>query len=414
MTMPVAKLFSRPRILLVASICFLVCAAPRAAETGALFNVPAGVQTRWASMENPDGQKGRGATANFGRKGAACKPMEAGESLIMAHGAGAAIVRRMWVTIPDRSPELMRGMVIKMYWDGESKPAVEAPLGDFFCQPLAKPVVFENAWFDNPEGRSFNCRIPMPFRHGFKIIVTNESPKKCEMFFYDVEYTLGDKLDSSTCYFHAHYRRENPTTLRRDFEILPRTAGRGRFLGCNMGINADTEKYGYSWWGEGEVKMYIDGDTGNPTLSGTGSEDYIATGWGEGQYSHLWHGCTVADAAQQHYAFYRLQGPDPVYFARDIRVTIQQIGCPDRNELIKHMKKTGLASLVRAGDGSHMMTLEGLEKGEPLSAFEREDDWCATAYFYLGTPTDKLPPIEPYAARVKGLVPDKPAPAAGK
>jgi hypothetical protein len=205
-----------------------------------MFSVPTGVQTRWASMENPDAKKGGGGMVGFGRKGSACKPMAAGESLVMAHGDGAGIVRRLWVTIPDRVPELMRGMVIRMYWDGESKPAVEAPLGDFFCQPLAKPVAFENAWFDNPEGRSFNCRIPMPFRKGFKIIVANESPKRCEMFFYDVEYTLGDKLDANTCYFHAHYRRENPTTLRKDFEILPRIKGRGRFLGCSLGVIADT------------------------------------------------------------------------------------------------------------------------------------------------------------------------------
>ena len=121
-------------------------------------------------------------------------------------------------------------------------------------------------------------------------------------------YTLGDKLDASTCYFHAHYRRENPTTLRKDFEILPRIKGRGRFLGCSLGVIADTEKYGKSWWGEGEVKMYIDGDTDHPTISGTGTEDYIATGWGQGQYSHLWHGCPFADGEGYRYGFYRLHG----------------------------------------------------------------------------------------------------------
>ena len=388
-------------------LTLLACAASNMAATDALFNVPTGVQTRWASMENPDAKKGGGGVVGFGRKGSACKPMEAGESLVMAHGDGAGIVRRMWVTIPDRIPELMRGMVIRMYWDGEGKPAVEAPLGDFFCQPLAKPVVFENAWFDNPEGRSFNCRIPMPFRKGFKIIVTNESPRKCEMFFYDVEYTLSDKLEANTCYFHAHYRRENPTTLRRDFEILPQVKGRGRFLGCSLGVIADTEKYGKSWWGEGEVKMYIDGDTDHPTVSGTGTEDYIATGWGQGQYSHLWHGCPFADGEGYRYCFYRLHGPDPVYFAKDIRVTIQQIGCPDRNALIQHMKKSGHTSLLRIGDGTQKMTLEGLEKGEPLSTFEREDDWCATAYFYMDKAADELPAIEPYAARVRGLLPGK-------
>src|ERR1039457_3190933 len=121
-------------VLLVALMRLPVCSASNAAETDTMFSVPIGVQTRWASMENPDSKKGGGGMVGFGRKGSACKLMEAGESLVMAHGDGAGIVRRMWVTIPDRIPELMRGMIIRMYWDGESKPAVEAPLGDFFCQ----------------------------------------------------------------------------------------------------------------------------------------------------------------------------------------------------------------------------------------------------------------------------------------
>ena len=100
---------------LVLLLTLLVCAASNVAETDTLFNVPTGVQTRWASMENPDAKKGGGGLVGFGRKGSACKPMEAGESLVMAHGDGTGIVRRMWVTIPDRIPELMRGMVIRMY-----------------------------------------------------------------------------------------------------------------------------------------------------------------------------------------------------------------------------------------------------------------------------------------------------------
>jgi hypothetical protein len=370
-----------------------------------MFNVPTGIQTRWTDMENPDAVKGGGATVNFGRKGSPCRPLDAGESCVMAHADGIGVVRRIWITIPDRSPAFLRGMVIRMYWDGEEKPAVEAPLGDFFCQPLGEAVRFENAWFDNPEGRSFNCRIPMPFRTGFKMTMTNESPNKCEMFFYDVSFTLGDRLDSDTCYFHAHYRRENPTTLREDFEILPRVEGRGRFLGCCQGVVADTEENGRFWWGEGEVKMYIDGDTDYPTISGTGTEDYIATGWGQGCYSHLWHGCPLADDTNMRYGFYRLHGPDPVYFATDIRVTIMQLGCPDAEPFIKYLKETG-KQFVKAGDGTEVMTGESLENGQPIAMFERRDDWCATAYFYLDSPTNSLPAMEPYEARVKGLLPN--------
>ena len=105
-----------------------------------MFNVPKGVQTRWADMENPDAKKGEAAKAFFGRKGSACRPLAAGESLVMAHSEGTGVVRRMWITIPDRSPECLRGMVIRMYWDGKEKPAVEVPLGDFFCHPHGEAV----------------------------------------------------------------------------------------------------------------------------------------------------------------------------------------------------------------------------------------------------------------------------------
>src|SRR5688572_18216635 len=133
-----------------------------------------------------------------------------------------------------------------MFWGGEEKRAVEAPLGDFFAQSLGKPTAFETEWFDNPEGRCFNCSIARPFRNGFKITVANESPIDLLLFFYDVNFTLGDEHGPNVGYFHAHYRRENPTTLRRDFEILPRVAGRGRYLGCTLGVIADKALYGNS------------------------------------------------------------------------------------------------------------------------------------------------------------------------
>lgn len=372
-------------------------------ETSPLFSLPRQVQTRWASAENYEALPGAAAAANCGRKGSPSRPLAAGESFVMAQATGMGTVRRLWITIDDRSPALLRGLVLRMYWDGEDKPAVEAPLGDFCCQALGRTAVFENAWFDNPEGRSFNCRIPMPFRSGFRITITNESPKDLAMFFYDVNFTVGDEHGPDIGYFHAHYRRENPTTLRRDFEILPTVHGRGRFLGCTLGAIADMARYGASWWGEGEVKMYLDGDTALPTLSGTGTEDYIATGWGQGQYAHLWHGCLTADHARMQYSFYRLHGPDPVYFYQAIRVTIQQIGCYGRQGMVEHMQQAGITELVATGDGNGRLTEADVEKGAEYGLFEREDDWCATAYFYLDRPTNNLPPIAPYAERVADL-----------
>ncbi|MDQ2841772.1 MAG: DUF2961 domain-containing protein [Acidobacteriota bacterium] len=114
-----------------------------------------------------------------------------------------------------------------MFWDGSAKPAVSAPLGDFFSFGLGEMAAFESTLFSSPEGRSFNCYIPMPFKSGMKIVVTNESGKDLAMLFYDVDYTLGDVFDSTTLYFHAYYHHENPTKMQQDFEILPLVKGRG-------------------------------------------------------------------------------------------------------------------------------------------------------------------------------------------
>lgn len=368
-------------------------------DAHSLYDLPHGVVTRWASMENPDGAPGAGGGRPHTRKGSACRPLAAGERFVMAHAEGVGVVRRIWVTISERTPELLRGIVIRAWWDGADEPAIEAPLADLFCQPLGLCVPFENAWFDNPEGRSFNMRIPMPFRSGFRMEAENQTGVDLAMFFYDVNFTLGDPLPDTAGYLHAHWRRENPTVLRQDFMILPTVHGRGRFLGCCLGVNADTATYGRSWWGEGEVKIYLDGDSELPTLVGTGTEDYIATGWGQGQYAHHWHGCHYADHDAMRYGFYRLHGPDPVWFDSACRVTIQQIGCPDRDDLMKHLRASGVPGFLWAGDSDRMMTLDGLERGEPLSIFERTDDWSACAWFYLDRPTNGLPPLAPLEQR---------------
>ena len=180
-------------------------------------------------------------------------------------------VRRFWVTINDRTPEMLRGIRLDMFWDGADKPAVSAPIGDFFGHGLGRMATFQNALFASPEGRSFNCYIPMPFKTGMKVAVTNETQSNLAMFFFDIDCTLGDKLPENTAYFHAHFRRENPTQLQKDYEILPKVAGRGRYLGANIGVIPNTGRWSCAWWGEGEVKIYLDGDTDLPTLCGTGT-----------------------------------------------------------------------------------------------------------------------------------------------
>lgn len=365
-------------------------------DAQALHEMPRGVETRWASPENPTGAKGAGGRAGGGRKGAPTIAIRAGASAVLAEARGTSgTVRRIWMTFGDRSPRMLRSLRVDMYWDGAATPAVSAPLGDFFGVGLGRTAAFESALFSNPEGRSFVSVVPMPFRTGMRIVLTNESSDDLPELFYDVDYTVGDRHAEGTLYFHAHWRREQPTRLRRDYEILTRVAGRGRYLGANIGVAVNAQEYFTTWWGEGEVKIYLDGDDALATLVGTGTEDYVGTAWGQGAYAHLYQGSPIADERAMQWAFYRYHVPDPVWFHQDVRVTMQQIGY-----LADHSRggivRTG-RRLVRTGEGTVEMDVRTDGK------FERSDDWSSCAYFYLDRPENGLPPLAPVAARVAGL-----------
>ena len=347
-----------------------------------LFEKPQGAKTRWASAENWKGEKGRGGMTNAGRKGSAAFRLKAGQSKILAEASGTSgVIRRIWLTIDERTPEFLRGIKIEMFWDDASNPAVSAPLGDFFNQGLGQMRTFENALFSSPEGRSFNCYIPMPFRKSMKIIVTNTTEKDVAMFFYDVDYTLGDRNDDNTLYFHAYFNQQKATVLKDDYQILPKVYGTGRYIGANLSVVVNDTAYSRAWWGEGEVKIYLDGDDEFPTLCGTGTEDYIGTGWGQGVYINQFQGCTIANEKDFEYAFYRFHIPDPVYFYENAKVTIQQIGFAQGKEIVNlsHMK----GPIYHAGKG-----LEPTDFSKEMSYlfFERSDNVSSCVYFYLDKP----------------------------
>jgi D-arabinan exo alpha-(1,3)/(1,5)-arabinofuranosidase (non-reducing end) len=363
-----------------------------------LYTFPRDIETRWASPENPAGEKGQAGKANGGRKGSAYFPLAAGEQRVLAEASGTSgTVRRIWVTISDLSPAMLRGLKLDFYWDGAQRPAVSAPFGDFFGMGLGQTVAFQSALFASPQGRSFLCYVPMPFRTGMRLVVTNETDMDLRSFYYDVNYTLGDPHGDDTLYFHAYFNRENPTRLQQDYELLPRLEGQGRFLGVNVGVIVDQQRYGKSWWGEGEVKIFLDDDHELPSLSGTGTEDYIGTGWMMGEYANLYQGCLLADYEHMRYCFYRYHIPDPVYFHRAIRVTIQQIG------VILPQDVEGLSKqepIYKAGPGR-----VELDRGplQPFQLFEREDDWSSCSYFYLDKAENGLPALASLEDRTKGL-----------
>lgn len=394
--------FNYFRLLLVLMFC--IAGSVSAQE---LYKMPAGKQSRVSSFENLNGAKGQGGKTNQGAKGNPAESINAGESKTLLNISSAGIIQRIWVTINDRSPAMLRSLRLRMYWDGETKPAVDVPFGDFFCAGLGRTVAFQSALFTNPEGRSFNCYIPMPFKTGARIIITNEGDKKLSALFFDIDYLTADKPEPDILYFHASWNRSVKADPGKDFELLPRIAGKGRFLGVNVGINVNNV-YGDTWWGEGEVKMYIDGDTAYPTINGTGSEDYIGTGWGESTFMHQYQGCTIADAAKGQYAFYRFHVPDAVYFNTDFKATIQEMGSGS-DSVVRVIAAKGVALIpvgiaadtgfTRLKDTPIPLTDSRFPKG--WLNFYRTDDYSATAYFYLDKPVSNLKELAPVADRLK-------------
>lgn len=373
-----------------------------------LYKMPVNKQTRWASFENPSAEKGLAAKENNGAKGHAFDKIPAGASLELVHVSGSGIINRIWMTMSDRSPKMLRSLRLEMFWDGAEKPAVSVPLGDFFGIGLGEKVPFENMLFADPEGRSFNCFIPMPFKTGARIVITNDSDTDLGAIFYDVDMLQVVYDKEELLYFHAFWNRNLKTELGKDFEVLPKVNGKGRFLGTNIGVLTG-KIYENTWWGEGEVKMYIDGDTDFPTLAGSGTEDYIGTAYGQGIFSHQYQGCLVADDERGAYAFYRYHIPDPVYFYNNIKVTIQQIGGAP-TEKVRELQKNGaeLAPVTvdhypyftKLLENNDRITLN--DEGFPVgwTNFYRRDDVSATAYFYLNRPESSLPVLQNTEIRV--------------
>jgi hypothetical protein len=389
-----------------------LAAAPLTAQDE-LYRYKAGEQTRWVSPENPTGAKSAGARENKGAKGHAFETIAIGRSHTLVDVAGPGIIDRIWMTIEDRSPEALRGLKLEMFWDGATTPAVSVPLGDFFLHGAGQMVPLETALFASPEGRSFVSYVPMPFRRQARLVVTNESAKPVNLIFYDINYRQVPQQPSDMLYFHAWWSRETATKLGRDFRILPRIAGRGRFLGASVTVLTNPV-YEKTWWGEGEVKIALDGDKSEtPTLVGTGAEDYIGTAWGQGAYINRFQGAPIATWDDEgRWTFYRFHIPDPVWFHEDIEVTLQQIGGARKNIVQGLLAKGAPLIPVTIDPGSRNNFQKLLESGKTLSDpalpdghtnYYRSDDVAAVAYFYLDRPERALPALAPPAHRLAAI-----------
>lgn len=364
----------------------------------------------WSTFENKNSIKSAGGTSNRNSKGHAFEELAPGSVTELLNIKGAGTIQRIWMTVSDRSPFMLRSMKLEFYWDDEKTPAVSVPLGDFFGHSLGKMSAFENALFSSPEGRSFNSFVPMPFRKAAKVLLVNESDRK-QTLFYEIDFVKVNQHPSSTLYFHAFYNDNSGSKLGEDYTLLPTLNGKGRFLGTHMGIITDS-MYSTSWWGEGEVKIYIDDDGETPTLVGTGTEDYIGTGWGQGKYINRYQGCWLADSKTREWSFYRYHIPDELYFNKNIRVTIQQMG-GESTEFVRKIVANGAKLLpVTVATDQGFVKLFELNQAIALSNenfpkgwtnFYRLDNYSAVTYFYFDKPSSALPAIPSKEKRLRGI-----------
>lgn len=338
--------------------------------------------SRAINAENPTGTPGAGGTAAGGRKGSPClMEFKADAVHTFAEIEGPGVIRHIWLTVPQRDPLALRNIILRFFWDGSERPNVVAPLSDFFGVAHGRTANLDSVFLSTPEGKGFNCFFPMPFARSAKLTICNETGRSMGMLFYHVDYTVGDPVDETTPRFHAWFTRTRETTMGVDHVILPTVRSAGRYLGCVVGV-LDRYAGRGDWWGEGEVKFYLDGDREHPTICGTGTEDYAGTAWGMGEYNHRYYGSPLNH--DRYISFYRFHAVDPIYFHESVKVTIQQIGndgsvdrAGENHPLLGEMVRRGWYRKDVLGGGNH----------------ERVDDVCSTAFWYQRLPAPELPPI---------------------
>ncbi len=299
-------------------------------------------KSRSISAENPTGEPGAGGRATEGT-GAECArdlgqgwkispsvSIPAKSTHTVAEMAGPGAVTQIWLTLfPDR----WRRTILRMYWDDEETPSIEVPVGDFFCSGWCQRANITSLAVNvNPAG-GFNCYWEMPFRRKARITLENLGDEATTVY-YQVNYELRDIPDDAA-YFHAQWRRSNPLPYKGDHTLLDGVQGWGHYVGTYIawGVNNN------GWWGEGEIKFYMDDDRDWPTICGTGTEDYFGGAWnfehpkGEyGVFSGPYTGLPQVIKpdglyqAQQRFGMYRWHITDPVRFERALRVTIQALG----------------------------------------------------------------------------------------
>ena len=277
-----------------------------------------------------------------------CDAIAPGETFVLADIEGPGCIRHIWMT-PTGD---YRTSILRVYYDNSEIPSIECPVGDFFASAYTNFEVFAPinslAVCVNP-GNAFNCYWPMPFRERLRMTLTNIHPSESKTIFYQIDYAL-DEMPADTAYLHAQFRRTNPLPYGEVYTILDGVRGHGHYVGTYLAWQLNNNR----WWGEGEIKFYMDGDTdpslsggksiagstGFPTICGTGTEDYFCGSYNfedkrkkqyrefTGPYTGVPH-IVRPDGlynANTRFSMYRWHITDPIRFEQDLRVTIQAIG----------------------------------------------------------------------------------------
>ncbi len=282
--------------------------------------------------------------SSFDRRGknddyVAIKP---GETFKMAEINGSGSILRIWLTIASPDAYILRNSLLKFYWDDESVPSVECPIGDFFGVGFGEYRHYHSAVMGMTSG-GYYCYLPMPFKKKALLTFENQSSKKVNAFYYHITYTKSENkidcssstsktdfqlsdVDNQILYFHAKWKREK-TERGKNYVILD-AEGTGHYVGCNLSMQGKIP--GSFWFLEGDEMIYVDDET-NPSIHGTGTEDYFNSGWyfNKGEFHAPYHGLVIKDYLQTRICAYRFHIFDAVPFKKNIRVTIEHGGTND-------------------------------------------------------------------------------------
>jgi Protein of unknown function (DUF2961) len=263
------------------------------------------------------------------------------------NAAGPGVITHIWFTIAANSQDHLKELVLRGYWDGNAKPSIETPIGDFFGLNVGAYQIYQSEYLACSPGRSLNCYFAMPYKKSARFTVTNEGAGQVGAFYSNIDYLSVPQLPDDVVYFHAQYRQSTPNVavagpnskLNPDGKsnyVYMETKGKGHLMGVTLGVLQNAN----GWWGEGDDMIFID-DESKPAIIGTGSEDYFLGSWNFGglygaqPFAHSMYGAPIISFAERiggRYCCYRFHGDNPVTFERYLKHTMEHGHANDRGD----------------------------------------------------------------------------------